>query len=81
MIMVISTQMRLWRVSWVHRSGYQAPHYWVEAKIGRNKQRQVDEKETRRNGIKAAKLRSRLADFPKTWYCKIEDVTPEREKS
>ena len=80
-MMVTNNHTRLWRVDWVHRSGYRAPHYWVEAKIGRNKYGQVDEKETRRNGIKAAKLRSRLADFPKTWYCKIEDVTPERGKS
>lgn len=25
------------------------------------------------------KKRSRLSDFPETWYCKIYDVTPEKE--
>jgi hypothetical protein len=48
----------------------------VEAKVGR-KQGRIDEKESRRNAIKVAKERSRLADFPKTWYCQITDVTPE----
>lgn len=65
--MITQSQNQLWRVEWVHRSGYRAPHYWVEAKIGKN------EKITRRNGIIAAKEKSRLGDFPKTWYCKITE--------
>lgn len=68
-----NSQIRLWRVDWIHRSGYRAPFYWVEAKTGRNKQGKVDEKETRKNAIKVAKQRSRLGDFPKTWYCKITE--------
>ena len=77
--MITYSNSRLWRVEWVHRSGYQAPHYWVEAKLGRLNNGRIDEKETRRNGIKEAKKRSRLSDFPETWYCKIYDVTPEKE--
>jgi hypothetical protein len=80
MFMITNQQTRLWRVSWVHRSGYLAPHYWVEAKVEKKKGI-VNEKATRRNAIKAAKLRSRLGDFPETWSCRIQDVTPEREKS
>lgn len=60
---------RLWRVSWFHRDGYQAPHYWVEAERGYN------ESETRKNAIEEAKKHSRLADFPHVWSCRIEDVT------
>lgn len=78
-MMITNNQTRLWRVEWIHRSGYLAPHYWVEAKVGRTKNGQIDEKETRRNAIKEAKKRSRLADFPKTWYCRIYDVTPEKK--
>jgi hypothetical protein len=78
--MVITNQTRLWRVEWIHRSGYRAPHYWVEAKIGRNKEGKVDEKQTRRNAVQAAKQKSRLGDFPKTWYCRITDVTPEKDE-
>jgi len=74
--MVTNQQIRLWRVDWVHTSGIRAPHYWVEAKVGRKLGR-IDEKESRRNAIKVAKEKSRLSDFPKTWYCQITDVTPE----
>lgn len=69
-------QVRLWRVDWIHRSGIRAPHYWVEAKAV-YKRGQYDEKSSRKNAVKAAKERSRLGDFPKTWYCKITDVTPQ----
>ncbi len=66
-----NNQTRLWRVEWVHRSGYLAPHYWVEAKKGK------DEKTSRKNAILIAKQKSRLADFPKVWYCKItEEIKP-----
>ena len=44
----------LWRVVPIHRSGYSAPHYWVEAK-------------TKKEAIKLAKEKSRLSDFPKSW--------------
>lgn len=57
----------LWRVTWIHRAGYQAPFYYVEAK-------------TRRKAILAAKERSRLKDFPKTWYCKVNDEGPVEPK-
>jgi len=67
-------QIRLWRVEWVHKNGYRAPHYWVEAKVVIRKGN-VNEKETRKNAVKAAKQHSRLGDFPKTWYCKITDVS------
>lgn len=77
---MLNTLTRLWRVEWVHRSGYLAPHYWVEVKVGRDKNGKVCEKATRRNGVKAAKQRSRLGDFPKTWYCRITDVTPCKEE-
>lgn len=74
-MMLNQTKPRLWRVEWIHRSGYRAPHYWVEAKIGRDKKGRIDEKETRRNAVKAAKQKSRLGDFPKIWYCRITDVS------
>lgn len=67
--MEYKTQQLLWRVTWIHRSGYPSPTYYVEAKRGKN------EKECRKNAVKTAKTKSRLADFPKTWYCKVTDVT------
>ena len=69
--MVMQTQIKtlLWRVTWLGRSGVSSPTYYVEAKKGRN------ERETRRNAVAAAKERSRLADFPKQWYCRVADVT------
>lgn len=45
---------QFWRIDPIHRSGYSAPHYWVEAK-------------TKKEAIKLAKEHSRLADFPKVW--------------
>ena len=75
--MVTNTKIRLWRVDWVHTSGYRAPHYWVEAKIGRDEKGREEMKKSRRNAIKVAKEKSRLSDFPKTWSCTILDVTPE----
>lgn len=59
----------LWRVTWIHRNGYSSPIYWVET----NNQR--DNSRNRKAAVKEAKLKSRLADFPKTWYCRVTDVT------
>lgn len=53
-------QLRLWRVLWVHRNGYQAPTQVVEAK-------------KRKEVIDFAK-EQRLADFPKSWSFHIEDT-------
>ncbi len=56
-MMNINTTL-LWRVDWIHRNGYQAPTYYVEAK-------------TRREALALAKEKSRFTDFPKTWFCRI----------
>jgi hypothetical protein len=53
-------QLRLWRVVWVHRSGYQAPSQLVEAK-------------TKKDVILLAK-EQRLADFPESWSYHILDT-------
>ena len=53
-------QLRLWRVVWSHRSGYQAPSQVVEAK-------------TRKEVISMA-VTSRLADFPESWSYHVEDT-------
>lgn len=68
-----SVQILLWRVDWVHRNGYLAPHYYVEAKKGK------DRKASRRNAIKVAQERSRLANFPNTWFCKITEETEDSD--
>lgn len=52
-------QVRLWRVFWVHRSGYQAPSQLMEAK---NKKDVVSEAK-----------QQRLADFPESWSYHIID--------
>ena len=53
-------QLRLWRVLWVHRSGYQAPSRVVEAK-------------TKCEVISEAK-KQRLADFPEQWSYHLIDT-------
>jgi len=53
-----------WRATWVHRNGYLAPTYYVEAK-------------RRKDAIKLAKERSRLASFPKQWYVYITKMFEE----
>ena len=58
-MMNTNKQRPLWRVSPVHRSGYYAPHYWVEAK-------------TKKEAIKLAKAGSRLADFPESWSFRLD---------
>lgn len=52
-------QLRLWRVLWVHRNGYQAPSHLMEAK-------------TKKEVISFAK-KNRLADFPEVWSYHIID--------
>lgn len=53
-------QLRLWRVLWVHRNGYQAPSQLVEAK-------------TKKEVVPVAKD-CRLADFPESWSYHIIDT-------
>lgn len=68
--MKTSSNSRLWRVEWVHRSGYQAPSQYVAAK-------------TRMLAIRLAKSNSRLGDFPESWSCYpefIRDIVPPRRK-
>lgn len=51
--------LRLWRVEWVHRDGYQAPHGFVEA-------------EKREEAVKLQKkTKARLKDFPESWSWKL----------
>jgi hypothetical protein len=64
----------LWRVEWLHRRGYYAPTYWVEAPKGNTRGK------SRRNAIIAASECSRLGDFPENWFCKITDVTDYSEE-
>ena len=45
--------VRLWRVEWNHRNGYQAPSQYVEAKT--------------RKEVTEITLKSRLKDFPEQW--------------
>lgn len=51
---VIFNPIQLWRVEWNHRSGYNAPSTFVEAK-------------TKQEAIQLAKKESRLGDFPEQW--------------
>jgi hypothetical protein len=62
-------QVRLWRVDWVHKSGYRAPYMYVEAKNYKEAHREV-------MGMKC-----RLADFP-TWYFQLTalDLVQKRGK-
>jgi hypothetical protein len=58
--MINEHQLKLWRVLWIHRSGYQAPSQVVEAE----KQKDV---------VPFAK-QQRLADFPESWSYHIMDT-------
>jgi len=55
------SRLRLWRVEWVHRNGYQAPYQIVEAKIY---------KEVHKIIIKSG---CRLLDF-NSWSFKINEL-------
>jgi hypothetical protein len=59
-------QLRLWRVEWVHRNGYQAPSQLVEAK-------------RRKEVIPFAKA-YRLADFPEKWSYHVTDTGKEQKR-
>lgn len=61
-----SSKQRLWRVSWVHISGYRAPSVYVEA-------------EKMVAAIKLAKDKSRLSDFPRFWSCHPVDIGPAKD--
>lgn len=60
-------KLRLWRVVWYHQGGYSAPQYHVETTT-------KDEDYAKKEAIKLAKSKSRLADFPKVWYFKLTEV-------
>ena len=64
---MIKSKTRFWRVVWYHKNGYSAPQYHVETTI-----RDLDF--AKKEAIKLAKSRSRLADFPKVWYFKLTEV-------
>jgi len=53
-MMTTITRTRFWRVEWIHRNGYRAPHSFVEAK-------------NKKEAVKIAQDNSRFTDFPKTW--------------
>ena len=53
-------QLRLWRVLWCHRNGYQAPSQLVEGK-------------TKKEVVAQAKT-MRLADFPQSWSYHLIDT-------
>jgi hypothetical protein len=65
-MMNTNKQRPLWRVCPTHRSGYSAPHYWVEAK-------------TKKEAIKLAKAGSRLADFPESWSFQLTKLFDSNE--
>ena len=51
--------IRLWRVEWVHRNGYQAPYSYVEA-------------ENRKEAAKLLnQIPSRLKEFPESWSWRL----------
>lgn len=62
--MKAEAKMRLWRVSIVHRDGYEAPSKLVEAKL-------KDVHEEVRN------LEIRLLDFPDKWSYRLTDLKKE----
>ena len=53
--MLTNKPVRLWRVEWVHRNGYQAPYIFVEAKKRKEALGEVEN------------LNSRLGKFPENW--------------
>ena len=58
--------MRLWRASFVHRNGYEAPCKYVEAK-------------TEREANRLARLSSRLLDFPEKWSFRLTPLKTKEE--
>lgn len=61
----ITTERRVWRlyqVTWTHRMGSIAPKQELWA-------------QTKKEANVAARTMSRLADFPKTWSFKLQDIT------
>ena len=61
-MMSTNNKMRFWRIVWTSRMGAKSPaqECWAKDK------KQAGEK---------AKQMSRLADYPKTWSYKLEDLT------
>ena len=57
-----NNRLRLWRVEWVHRNGYQAPYQIVEAKKYKEVHKFIME-----SG-------SRLLNFPNSWSFVITDL-------
>jgi len=58
-------KLKLWRVSIVHRNGYEAPSQLVEAKSKEDVHKEVK------------KLNLRLMDFPQSWSYHITDLKKE----
>jgi len=58
-------KLKLWRVSLVHRNGYQAPSQLVEAKTKEEVHKEVK------------RLNLRLMDFPQSWSYQITDLKKE----
>lgn len=67
------TRQRIWRCTFVHRDGYNAPSFYVETDL-------PDFDKAKIAAIVAAKQRSRLADFPKVWSVKVGYMSKEIKK-
>ena len=65
--METKSKLKLWRVSIVHRNGYEAPSQLVEAK------KEDVHKEVR-------KLNLRLLDFPQSWSYHLTDLKKELKR-
>ena len=61
-----NTQVRLWRVDWVHLNGYRAPSRYVEAENYNKAHRMVLEE------------KFRLGDFPKFWSFNLNKLDLEK---
>lgn len=56
----------LWRASWFHKSGYQAPDQFVEFDPKKNN--------AKKEVIRLAKQKSRLGSFPKSWSVVVTNL-------
>ena len=68
----------LWRVSWVHRCGSQAPEQFVEVAPHYYGEPKRLHPSCRTAAIKLAKQQSRLGDFPEKWSCHVTNLSDPR---
>jgi hypothetical protein len=69
--MKIRKNSSLWIATWNHRGGYQAPTQYVEVTLDYN----MGKEKACLIVLEMAKKQSRLSDFPKSWSCRVTNLS------